>query len=93
LGFTRNIAATNEMQRALTPGNPQPVVVAWGDKSVNKASYHEGRQGMQDVDFGSGIADHSLVSLACTKETTFALAVVVTFVALALTTGPGLMVV
>merc|ERR1711953_110837 len=41
-----------------------------------------------EVDFGSGITDTSLVILACTQETTFALAVVVTFVVLVVTIGP-----
>jgi hypothetical protein len=85
LVFTRGIAASNEMQRTLTPGTPQPVVVAWGDKSVNTASYHQGRQGMQEVDFGSDGGDGTiLVSFACGPGVTRVFASVMTSIVLAL---------
>jgi len=58
LSFTRSIAAANNMQREMTPGTAQPVVVAWGDDE-DTAKFHGGKQGMQDVDFGQ---DDSLVS-------------------------------
>merc|ERR1711963_24399 len=58
LSFTRSIAAANNMQREMTPGTAQPVVVAWG-VGEDVPSPHGDKQGMQLVDFGS---DASLVS-------------------------------
>lgn len=76
MSFIRNIAAANDMQRALTPGIAQPVVVAWGDDE-DTAKYHGAQQGMQEVDFGHGgqdDSDDSLVSGASAHEVFFTLA-------------------
>merc|ERR1712187_720727 len=77
LTFTRSIAAANVMQRALTPGTAQPVVVAWG-VGQDKASAHGAKQGMQDVDFGK---EDSLVSAARARNCFFVLSLLVTFIA------------
>jgi hypothetical protein len=81
LTFTRNIAAAGEMQRALTPGTSQPVVVAWGD-GTDEMKYHNGKQGQSVVDFaGTSVP---LVSGARTKGVTYALALGVTCITLGL---------
>jgi len=75
LTFVRNIAAANAMQRALTPGIAQPVVVAWGENE-DTAKYHGGKQAMQDVDFG--LDNSFLVSGATAHNIMFTLALFLT---------------